>query len=207
MSHVVAELERTRPPRPRLLPRLLAYVALALGAGALAGVLWWLVVDLPGYVVQPDGVAVTSERQLASIIGADAWFTLLGALVGAGLGWLAWVRLRWLGWPVVLVAAMAATLSALLCWCVGYELGPSAFNERLLSARPGDTVPIELTLRAKASLLVWPFLATLPILLGSSLGHDEEEPRPVFRHRAPRRPLASGPVFRRRSARGPRPQR
>jgi hypothetical protein len=185
------------------LPRLLAYLLLALGVGALAGVLWWLAVDLPGYVVQPDGGATTSERELTTIVGADAWFTLIGAVAGAALGWLAWTRLRWLGWPVVPVAAVAALIAALLCWCVGYELGPSGFNERLAGARPGDTVPVELTLRARASLLVWPFLATLPILLGSSLGHDDEEPRPFFGDRATRRPLAPGPVFRRRSGRRP----
>ena len=44
-------------------------------------------------------------------------------------------------------------------------------------------VPIELTLRAKASLLTWPFFAVIPILLGSSLGWDEEDPRPLFRKR------------------------
>ena len=32
-----------------------------------------------------------------------------------------------------------------------------------------------LELRARASLLVWPFLAMAPILLASSLGRDEEE--------------------------------
>lgn len=151
---------------------------MALGAGALTGVLWWLVVDLPGYVVQPDGGAATSERELASFVAGDAWFTLLGVGVGTLLGWLAWARLRDLGWPVVLVAAGAALAAAAVCWFVGHHLGPSEFNPRLARARPGDTVVIELTLRAKASLLVWPFVATVPVLLGSSLGPDDEEPRP-----------------------------
>ena len=37
-------------------------------------------------------------------------------------------------------------------------------------------MPVALELRAPASLLVWPFLAVVPVLLGSSLGRDEEEP-------------------------------
>lgn len=194
MSSVLGGPRAARPPAV-LSTRVLSYLALALGLGALTGVLWWQLVDLPGYVVQADGGATTSERELASFVAADAWFTLLGAVVGAGLGWLAWIRLRHLGWPVVLVAAVAALAAGVVCWCVGSQLGPSAINPRLAAARPGDTVVIELTLRAKASLLAWPFAATVPVLLGSSLGADDEEPRPL------RRPKRHRPVFRRRSQR------
>jgi len=158
----------------------LGFVLFALGVGALAGVLWWLVVDLPGYQVNRGGGASTSERGLADFIGGDAWFTLIGAVAGLVLGCLAWVRLRQLGWPVVLVSALAAVGASLICWTVGYHLGPGDFNERLTEARPGDLVLIQLTVRAKASLLVWPFAATVPVLLWSSLGRDEEEPRPLW---------------------------
>lgn len=172
-------------------------MALALGLGAVAGVVWWRVVDLPAYVVQSDGRATTSERGLAHFIAGDAWFTLLGALVGVLLGWLAWARLGRRGWAVVLLAALSALVAALVCWSVGHLLGPGAFNPRLSSARPGDVVPIVLTIQAKASLLVWPFAATVPVLVGSSLGRDDEEPRP----------LALGQWFRRRSERPGRTSR
>jgi len=82
---------------------------------------------------------------------------------------------------VVLVCAVA---SALTCWLVGYRLGPGDFSARLAAAQPGQLVPIPLTLRARASLLTWPFFAVIPVLLGSSLGRDEEEPRPLLRRRA-----------------------
>lgn len=191
MSHVLDPVDasrRRRRPLPAL-GKLLAFLGLALGLGALAGVVWWAVVDLPAYVVQPDGGATTSERQLADFIAGDAWFTLIGAVVGLGLGILAWMRLRSLGWPVVLLGAGGAMLAALVCWFVGFHLGPSAFNPRLAAARPGASVAIQLTLRAKASLLVWPFVASIPILLGSSLMADAEEPRPpsgrsLFRRRS-----------------------
>lgn len=197
MSHVLAGENITGPRRRRPIRRpLLGYLALALGIGALMGVLWMVVVTPPGYVVQRDGSASTSERQLAGFFAGDAWFALLGAGAGLTLGWLAWARLKFLGWSVVLVAAGAAATAALVCWFVGYQLGPSEFNQRLASARPGDVVPLELTLRAKASLLVWPFVATVPVLLGSSLAPDDEEPRP-----SPRQALGPGPVFKRRSRR------
>jgi hypothetical protein len=47
-------------------------------------------------------------------------------------------------------------------------------------------VPIPLTIRASASLLTWPFFAVMPVLLGSSLGRDEDEPRPLLRRRRSR---------------------
>jgi hypothetical protein len=76
-----------------------------------------------------------------------------------------------------------ATVSALTCWLVGYLLGPGDFAARLAAAQPGDLVSIPLTLRAYASLLTWPFFAVIPVLLGSSLGRDDEEPRPLLRRR------------------------
>jgi hypothetical protein len=85
---------------------------------------------------------------------------------------------------VVLVVLGCAVASALMCWLVGYHLGPGEFSARLAAAQPGELVPIPLTLRARASLLTWPFFAIIPVLLGSSLGRDEEEPRPLLRRRA-----------------------
>jgi hypothetical protein len=150
------------------------FLALGLGLGALAGVVWPEVVDLPTYLISADGRASTSERGLTAIFGADAWFCLLGAVVGLLLGALAWWRLRGLGWPVVVVTTVTAVAAALVCWWVGTALGPADFATRLATASPGDVVPIGLELRARASLLVWPFLAMVPVLLASSLGRDEE---------------------------------
>jgi len=209
-SHLLLDPDRTDGPAVEVGPRIgrwapsrvvqvLGYVALALGLGALTGVIWWQVVDLPGYLVNRDGGAATSERGLAQFVGGDAWFTLLGALVGLLLGWLGWVRLRLLGWPLVLVVVATAIAAALVCWWVGYELGPGDFNQRLADAKPGDLVLIQLTLRARASLLVWAFAATVPVLLGSSLGRDDEEPRPRSHE-----PLSRSPVFSRPSRSGVR---
>ena len=165
----------SRRPLRRVLVPVLAFVALGAGLGALSGVVWHAVVDLPAYRVGDNGGASTSERGLTEFIGGDAWFCVIGAVVGLLLGLLAWYRFRRLGWPVVPVTALAATAAALVCWAVGSRLGPSDFPQRLAAARPGDLVPISLALRAPASLLVWPFLAVVPILVGSSLGADEEE--------------------------------
>jgi hypothetical protein len=158
--------------------RVAAFTALGLGFGALAGVGWWAVVDLPAYRITPDGGASISERGLAEFVAGDAWFCAIGLVVGVSLGAVAWRALRDLGWPLVLLVGVVAVLAGLVCWFVGHRLGPGDFVARLAAAHPGDLVSIELTLRARASLLTWPFFAVIPVLLGSSLGRDEDEPRP-----------------------------
>ena len=161
--------------------RVAAFTALGLGLGALAGVVWEAVVEVPAYLVNPDGGASIGERGLAEFIAGDAWFCAIGLVVGVGLGLVAWRVMPDLGWPLVLLVGAVALLSGLVCWFVGHRLGPGDFVGRLAAAQPGDLVPIELTLRARASLLSWPFFAVIPVLLGSSLGRDDEEPRPLLR--------------------------
>ena len=163
---------------------MVGYVLFSLGIGGAAGILWELVVDLPGYRVGNDGAASTNERGLTEFIAADAWFVVLGLGLGALLGLVAWRLFRSVGWPVVPLALVAAVLAAVACWAVGHQLGPGPFEPRLAAARPGEFVPIDLTLRAKASLVVWPLAAVIPILIGSSLGRDDEEPSPLFSRRA-----------------------
>ena len=160
-----------------------AFAAASLGLGAVAGIVWWLVVNPPAYELNSGGGASTSERGLAEFIAGDAWFCAIGLVAGLLIGFAAWRWLRDLGWPLVLVVLVCATASALVCWLVGYRLGPGDFSIRLAAARPGDLVPVPLTLQARASLLTWPFFAIIPVLLGSSLGRDEEEPRPLLRRR------------------------
>jgi len=178
VPRVLAPAAAPRSLRPALGP-IACFLALGAGLGAASGVAWAALVDLPTYRVGSNGGATTSERGLAAFVGGDAWFCLIGAVVGLALGLLAWRRFRQLGWPVVPVGVLTATVGGLLCWLVGTRLGPGDLPTRLAAAQPGDLVPIALALRAKASLLVWPFLAVVPILLGSSLGADEDEIRPV----------------------------
>jgi len=174
----VSEALSRRSTPLRTTVRVAAFAAFGAGLGGATGVLWWRLVDLPTYRVDADGGALTSERALTEFFGGDAWFAALGVGVGLVLGVLAWRSFRTLGWPVVLLVVLVALAAGLVCWLVGYRLGPGEFNPRLTAAAPGDLVPIELTLRARASLLTWPFFAVIPVLLGSSLGLDDEEPQP-----------------------------
>lgn len=170
-------------PNRSVIPRAVAFVALASGLGAGAGVIWWRVVVLPSYSVGPNGGASTSERALTEFFAGDAWFCILGLVVGLLIGLLGWRLFAAVGWPVAMGVVVLALIAALICWAVGYALGPGPFVPRLAAAKPGDLVPVELTVRATAALVVWPLAAVVPVLLGASLGRDDEEPRPLFRRR------------------------
>lgn len=154
---------------------LVGFLLLCVLIGLGAGVLWQRLVVLPGYTVAQNGTATTTERGLAGFIAGDAWFCAVGFFVSIGLGIVAWKWFGRLGWPVVVVAILGAVCSALVCWWVGYRLGPGDFDTRLAAARPGDFVPIALTLRTPVTLMVWAFGAIIPVLLRASLGRDEEE--------------------------------
>lgn len=181
MSGVVAEVPpaQTASSRYRTVVRLACFVLGSLGLGAAAGLVWESVVDLPTYVVTGDGGATTTERGLSEFLAGDAWFCVIGLVLFLALGTLAWRWFSGLGWSLVPLVVITAMAAALLCWWVGYDLGPGEFPPRLAAAKPDDIVPIELTLRARASLLTWPFFAVIPVLLGSSLGRDDEEPTPI----------------------------
>ena len=168
----------------------LGYLVLCALIGLGTGVLWQKIVRLPGYTVGAGGTASTTERGLTEVFGADAWFSAIGFVISIGLGIIAWKWFGRLGWPVVVVAIIGALSAAAVCWYVGYQLGPGDFATRLAAAKPGQFVPIALTVRSPAALIVWAFGAVIPVLLRSSLGRDEQEenlpPRPVQPRRSRR---------------------
>lgn len=146
----------------------------ALVTGIVTAVLWWLVVQRPGYVVLADGSATVSERALTEFFAGDAWFAVIGIVAGAGLGVATWRRFKGIGWPCAFLAAGLGLVAGVVCWQLGQLIGGVPFDERLATAKPGDTVPIALALRSPSALAVWAFAAVTPILLGSALGPDDE---------------------------------
>ena len=163
-------------------------LGLAVVVGALAGVFWSGVVDLPSYSIQNDGHAVISESELTQIVAADVWYAITGVLVGAGLGLVAWRWFKSLGWPVALIAILASLVAGVACWQLGELIGPRDFAARLAAAQPGDLVPMSLQLHSISALAIWAFAAVTPVLLISSLGRDEEDPPRRQRTRTPAGP-------------------
>ena len=165
----------------RVLPWIAILVGLSIVVGALGGVFWAAVVKLPAYLVAADGSGTMTERGLTEIVSGDAWFVIVGVLIGIGLGLVSWKWFRPLGWPTPLLAIGAGFIAGLVCWQVGQLVGPGNFNDRLAAASPGDLVRMSLELHSWSALAVWAFAAVTPVLLISSLGPDDEE-----HHRKPR---------------------
>lgn len=181
-----AYLAQSRMPAILRLPvarAMLVYVLVWLLVGCGAGLLWHLLVHLPSYTVGSDGRATISERGLAAVFSTDAWFSVLGAVLGLLAGGAAWHWFRRVGYPVVLLAMLASQAAGLLCWLVGSALGPRDFDHRLASATSGAVVPIDFTLHASSALLMWPLFAVVPVLLGSALGGENASRRPSRRKR------------------------
>lgn len=162
----------------RVGPWIALFAGLAIVVGGLAAVFWSAIVDLPAYRIAADGTATMTERGLVEIVSADAWFVITGALVGAGLGLVAWTWFRPIGWPSVVIALGGGLLAAVVCWQVGQLLGPGPEAERLAAARAGELVPVSLELRSLSALAVWAFAAVTPVLLWSALGPDDEDSPP-----------------------------
>lgn len=165
--------------------RILVLLAASLAVGLLAGVVWPRVTTLPGYVVQEDGSAVTTEYGLTQFIAADASFSLIGVLAGVGIGVAWWWALGprhprpGIGWPVVVFAVLSAALAGVVCWQTGEALGAQDFDDRLRAAAPGDLVTIDFTLRSLAALVLWPFGAAAALVAIGAIAPDREEPRPL----------------------------
>lgn len=156
---------------------LLFLAGLSVVLGGLLGVAWYVVVDLPSYVVDANSGATSTERGLTEYFSTDAWFVVLGLAGGAVLGLLTWWWFGRRGWMCVPVALAAALMAALTCWGVGLALGPDGFDERIATAQPGDRVEIDFALRSWTAVVVWPFAALAPILVGSSLAPETPRPR------------------------------
>lgn len=151
------------------------YAALSVVVGALGGLFWRLVVDLPAYRVQEGGKAVIAEEDLSAMFSLDSWFVITGAILGAALGWCAWRWFRPLGWRLSVIGAAGALVAATACWGFSLVLAPAPFKDRLSSAAPGDLVPVDFTLHAPIAVLVWAAAAMVPILLAASFSPDPDD--------------------------------
>ncbi|WP_425308871.1 hypothetical protein AADG42_08955 [Ammonicoccus fulvus] len=170
-----------RPVRTPLARWLLIMAAICVAVGALAGAVWALVVPLTLYRVQDDGRATTTERGLAGYIAGDAWFVVIGVVLGVAIGLWCWRWFGGLGWPAAVIAVLASTATGLVCWWVGWMIGPGPIEARLALAEAGQELPIELTVRGHAAVLAWPFAALLVLMLISAVSPDPEETRRVTR--------------------------
>ena len=150
-----------------------AVVGILVLAGVVAGAVWWWVAPQPTYRVAADGLYLVGD-QPQEYVAADGWFALITALIGAGAGLLAWLRVRRAGLGVVIGLFVGGLAGAAVAAGVGLFLGRSDPY-----AAPLDSVtqgPLEL--RAWGVLLVEAGVALSVWLLLDLLVLRDERPSP-----------------------------
>ncbi|HMQ65907.1 MAG TPA: hypothetical protein PJ992_06415 [Arachnia sp.] len=153
--------------------------------GALGGLLWAKVTPIASYTVLDGLAAYISERSQATIVAADATFSLITGVLGVVVGVVGWVMLFRRGWWVVGVPVLAALGASAVAWWVGTIVGNNGFAARMAEAAVGDVVQMDLQLRSLSALLVGPFAAITPIMLLSAFW-----PEPRAGQKAPAEPEA-----------------
>ena len=104
---------------------------------------------LATYTIGDVLVATISERGQASIVAADATFTLIACAGGLLSGIAGWFVLQTRGWVVIAVPPLAAALAGLMTWRVGLVVGSSGFAERGQQAPVGGVEDHDLEVRAR----------------------------------------------------------
>lgn len=132
--------------------------------GLLCGLLWWLLVDPAMFTKFKTGAGM-GEVQLSREFNSDGWYSVIAAVTGVVAGsLLTWWRSRdFLLTTVLLVVGSA--LAAAVMTATGHLLGPPDPKPILAAAAIGTRVPVQLSVTAKASYLVWPIAALVGALL------------------------------------------
>lgn len=127
-------------------------------AGALGGVLWWLLVD-PAVVTKTREGATLSVLELQRQFAADGWYAVIAIVGGflSGLGLTAW-RTRDFRLTVVLLVVGAAAAAWVMA-TVGGALGPAEPDSVLADAKPGAQAQVPLAVTGAPFYLMWPVAA------------------------------------------------
>jgi uncharacterized membrane protein YeaQ/YmgE (transglycosylase-associated protein family) len=136
--------------------------------GAPVGLLWAAIAPKVDLVVTADGVDPNSYWT-KEFVAADAWFLIIGMLVGALCGVLAWQLSRRHQLAAVFGLTVGGLLAALIAWRVGHLVDVSRLSTTLASLNGRLPVDPTLDLRAKGVLFAWPFAAVASFLLLISL--------------------------------------
>lgn len=171
------EVSSDEQHRSRRLPGWLWALGLPMVAGALVGVLWWLLAP-----TAPVQVALSGETLLVSApsmpelsAAQDSVMALLGLAAGATTGVVVAVRARVRPLTLTLVAAVGSALGSAVALAIGVWLGPASLTAQGalgVDAPDGSTgadgsLISPLGVDAAAALLVWPLVA----LLVAALAH------------------------------------
>ena len=140
--------------------------------GAVGGLLWLWLAEPAEWEVTQRGIILTEDA-------ARGQFEVVVAFVGIGAvlclvwGLVAGRSLHDVGWPLVPLFVVAASVAALIAWRIGVALGPADPRETVHPAL-GDRLPAQLEIDAFAPFLAWPIFAVLGLLLAAWLDRSDE---------------------------------
>jgi hypothetical protein len=134
-----------------------------LALGLLSGVVWWLLVEPAEYTRGLAGGLTMSELELSQRFNADGWYSV----IALGVGFLSGLALTWWRSRNLLLSTLlllpGAGVAAVAMARVGGALGPEEPDVAVMVLEQGESVPVELTVLAWASYLMWP----IGVLLGA----------------------------------------
>lgn len=159
----------------------------AIGLGAMMGLVWWWVSPTELWTVI-DGGLVPADAGFNAWFAADGWFAVLGVAAGALLAVISWRRGHRNAVAQVIGVIVGGGLVAVTAWALGGALGPSDAQTAAETADVGSTVEGALGIRAFGVLLA-PVLAALTVtaLLLARTAVDDEVLDPAL-------PVADGPA-------------
>ncbi len=151
---------------------------IAIGLGALMGVVWWWVAPTELWTVVEGGL-VPADPGFDAWFAADGWFAVLGLVAGVLLALSSWRRGQRNGVALVAGVVVGGGLVAVTAWALGGALGPPDAQTTADSAELGTTVEGALGIRA-FGVLFSPVLAALTVtaLLLARTPVDEWVPQP-----------------------------
>jgi len=132
--------------------------------GVVCGIAWELLVEPATFTKLAEGGSM-GEVELGRQFDGDGWYAVVaavaGSLGGAGLTW--WRSRDFLATTLLLV--VGAGVAAAVMLVTGNLLGPGDSDAVLGASAVGDRVPVELTVTAAATYLVWPIAMLLGALM------------------------------------------
>ncbi len=163
--------------RSRRLPGWLWALGLPMVAGALVGVLWWLLAPTAAVQVALSGkTLLVSAPSMPELSAAQtSVMALLGLAAGAATGVVVAVRARVRPLTLTLIAAVGSALGSAVALAIGVWLGPASLAAQGAlgpdapdgSSGADGSLTSPLGVDTPAALLVWPLAA----LLVAALGH------------------------------------
>lgn len=172
----VEETESTGTTEPTSVgPRwdLVALSLLAcLVAGAVTGVVWWLVAPLPEYQVL-EGRVLLPEVETETAVAADGWFALCAAAAGLLSAVAVFLRVRAARISALIGLTLGGLLASVVAWWVGITLGPASVMEEAKGVADGDLFSGPLEISAPGVLLIWS-LTSLIVYFALAAGLDRD---------------------------------